>query len=149
MFDWHIPHHDPHQNGEVQYWCEFERTLKGEYCTQNGQVRLDGLMLCNGHAGILRLEERMAYWQAMLAHVGLWSGEARRRGRVEVVRLLEIERARASAALGRTSEDLQELEESRDRDEQDGEDGSGDGRGDGMGLPLWPPLFLLSLAVSG
>jgi len=149
MFDGHIPHYDPHQDGEGQYWCEFERTLKGEYCTQNGEVSLDGLRLCNRHAGILRLEERMAYWQAMLAHVELWSGEARRRGRAEVVRLLEIERARASAALGRTSEDLQELEESRDGDEQDGEDGSGDGRGDGIGLPLWPPLFLLSLAVSG
>jgi hypothetical protein len=149
MFDGHIPHHDPHQDGEGQYWCEFERTLKGEYCTQNGEVRLDGLMLCNRHAGILRLEERMAYWQAMVAHVELWSGEARSRGRADVVSLLEIERARASAALGRTSEDLHELEESRDGDVQDGEDGSGDGRGDGMGTPLWPPLFLLSLAVSG
>ena len=107
------------------------------------------MRLCNRHAGILRLEERMAYWQAMLAHVELWSGEARRRGRGETVHLLEIERARASAALGRTSEDLEALEESRDEDEQDGEDGSGDGRGDGMGSPLWPPLFLLSLAVSG
>jgi hypothetical protein len=149
MFDGHIPHYDPHQDGEGQYWCEFERTLKGEYCTQNGEVRLDGLRLCNRHAEILRLEEWMVYWQAMLAHVELWSGEALRRGRAEVVRLLEIERARASAALGRTSEDLQELEESRDEDEQDGEDGSGDGRGDGMGTPVWPPLFLLSLAVSG
>jgi hypothetical protein len=87
----------------------------------------------------------MAYWQAMLAHVELWSGEAHRRGRAEVVRLIEIERARASAALGRTSEELEELEESRDGDEQDGEGGSGDG----MGPPLWSPLFFLSLAVSG
>jgi hypothetical protein len=110
MFDGHIPHYDPHQVGEGQDWCEFERTLKGEYCTENGEVRLDGLMLCNRHAGLLRLEERMAYWKAMLAHVELWSGEARRRGRADVVRLLEIERARASAALGRTSEDLEELE---------------------------------------
>jgi hypothetical protein len=149
MFDGHIPHHDPHQDGEGQDWCEFERTLKGEYCTQNGEVRLDGLRLCNRHAGLLQLEERMAYWQAMVAHVELWSGEARRRGRAGVVRLREIERARASAALGRTSEDLEELEESRDGDEQDGEDGSGDGRGDGMGTPLWTPLFFLSLAVSG
>ena len=145
MFDGRIPH----QDGERQYWCEFDRTLKGEYCTENGEVRLDGLRLCNRHAGLLRLEERMAYWQAMLAHVELWSGEARRRGRADVVRLLEIERAKASVALGRTSEDLHELEESRDGDEQDGEDGSGDGRGDGMGSPLWAPLFFLSLAVSG
>jgi hypothetical protein len=139
MFDGRIPHHD---DGEDQYWCEFERTLKGEYCTENGEVRLDGLRLCSRHAGLLRLEERIAYWQAMLAHVQLWSGEARSRGRWDIVRLLGIERARASAALGRTSEELEELEESREGEE---EDGSGDGRAP----PLWPPLFLLSLAVSG
>ena len=120
MFDGHITHHD---DGEGRYWCEFERTLKGEYCTESGEVRLDSLRLCNRHARLLRLEERMVYWRAMLAHVKLWSGEARRRGRGEMMRLLEIERTRASAALGRASEEMEELEESRDGDEQDGAGG--------------------------
>src|SRR5215203_1307734 len=111
MFDGRIPHHD---DGERQYWCEFDRTLKGEYCTENGEVRLDGLRLCSRHAGLLRLEERTAYWRAMLAHVELWSWEARRRGRGEVVRHLEIERTRILAELGRASEQTEELEESRD-----------------------------------
>src|SRR5215210_819435 len=142
MFDGRIPHRDPHHEGaEGHYWCEFERTLKGEYCTENGEARLDGLRLCSRHAGLLRLEERTAYWRAMLAHVELWSWEARRRGRGEVVHLLKIERARILAELGRASEQTEELEESRDGKE---EDGSGNGRGP----LLWPPSFLMCLAVS-
>jgi hypothetical protein len=119
-----------HRRFQEEHRCEFEQTLKGEYCPENREVRLDGLRLCNRHASQVRLEEQMAYWQAMLAHAELWSGEARRRGRDDLVRLLEIERARASAALGRTSEELEELEESRDGQE---EDGSGNGRAP----PLW------------
>jgi len=116
MFDGRIPHHD---DGERQYWCEFDRTLKGEYCTENGEVRLDGLRLCGRHADRLLLQERIAYWRAILAHVELWTGEARGRGRDDVVRLLERERARSATALERTYE---ELHKSRD---EDGEGGSG------------------------
>jgi len=55
MFDGRIHY----QDGEGQYWCEFERTLKGEYCGFGRQLRLDGLLLCNRHARQLRLEERL------------------------------------------------------------------------------------------
>jgi hypothetical protein len=119
--------------------CEFERTLKGYYCGEASEVRLDGLRLCNCHAECLRLEERVTYWRAILAHVELWSGEARSRGRGEMVRLLEIERARVSKALGHASGELEELEDGRH-----GENGSGDGRAP----PPWPPLLLLSLLLS-
>jgi hypothetical protein len=127
MFDGRIPH----QDGEGQYCCEFERTLKGEYCGVGGQVRLDGLLLCNQHARQIRLEERVAYWWAILAHVELWSGEAHSRGREDVVRLLEVERARSAAALGHVLEDLGE---SRDGDSGGGQ-GSEGGTGDGRGPP--------------
>ena len=74
----------------------------------------------------------------MLAHIWLWSGEARSRERDDVVRLLEIERARSTAALERVYEEL--------RNSRDGEDGLRDGRAP----PLLPPLsLLLSLAVTG
>jgi hypothetical protein len=117
--------------------CQFERTLGGEYCPEDGEVRLDGLTLCDRHADRLRLEERLTHWRAVLAHVELWSGEARRRGRADVVRLLEIERARVLAELERATQ----VEDGRN-----GEDASGDGRAP----PLWLPLFLLgSGAVIG
>jgi hypothetical protein len=121
--------------------CEFERTLRGTYCTEKTEVKLDGLRLCNRHARLLRLKERATCWLAILAHIKLWSGEARNRERDDVLRLLESEQLRASAALERVLEDL---EESRDGD---GKDGSGNGRAP----PLVPPLslLLLSICVSG
>jgi hypothetical protein len=112
-----------HRSFQREHQCEFERTLKGEYCAENGDVGLEGLRMCERHAHQLRLEERATYWRAMMAHVELWSGEARSRGRDDVTGLLEIQRARSAAALGRALEDL---EESRD---WDGEGGSGNGRG--------------------
>jgi hypothetical protein len=133
---------DPHRRIPQVLRCEFERTLKGEYCAENGDFGLDGLRLCERHAYQLRLEERAAYWRAMLAHAELWSGEASSRGRDDVVGLLEIERARSAAALGRVLEDL---EESRDWD-------GGDSSGDGRVSSLWQPFFvniLPSITVSG
>jgi hypothetical protein len=130
--------HIPPRGFRGEYRCEFERTLRGEYCTEYAEGRPDGLRLCERHAERLRLEERMVYWRAMLAHIRLWSEEARSRKRDDVVRLLEIERARSTAALERVYEEL--------RRSRDGEDGSRDGRAP---HPL-PPLFsLLSLAVTG
>ena len=116
--------------------CEFERSLKGEHCPEDAEVRLDGLTLCSRHADRLRLEERLTYWRAILAHVELWSGEARRRGRADVVRLLEIERTKVLAEIERATEG---------EDGRHGEDGSGDRRAP----PIWKPLFLLGGAVTG
>ena len=123
-----------HRGTRSEARCEFDRTLKGEYCPENGEVKLDGSMLCNRHADRLRLEERVTYWQAMLAHVELWSGEARSAGRKDLVRLLEIEGARASAELGRASEEMEGLEDGRHIEARSG---------DGEAPPLRP--FLLSL----
>src|ERR687898_2917419 len=122
-----------HSRGsEEQYWCEFERTLRGEYCGKRGQLRLDGLLLCETHARELRLEERVAYCRAMLAHIELWSREARTRGREDIVGLLGIERRKASAALERILL-LEELERAAvTLALGDGRDGNGkgaDGRG--------------------
>ena len=96
--------------------------------------------LCNRHADRLRLEERMIYWRAMLAHVELWCAVARAAEREDLVRLLEIERARSLMGLGRASGEMEEL--------VDGHHEEGDS-GDGRAPPLWPPLFLLCSAVTG
>ena len=125
-----------HGGSRREYRCEFERTLKGEYCREDGEVRLDGLALCNRHAERLRLAERVTYWQAMLAHVELWSWEASSTGREDLARLLEIEGARASSELGHVSEEIEELEDVRH-----GETGSDGGRVP----PPWRRAFLLSL----
>jgi hypothetical protein len=118
--------------------CQFERTLRGEICGRDGVVGRGGLRLCARHAERLRLEERLNYWRAILAHVELWSREAAGRGRADVVGLLQAEREEASAELARASEGLEELDGGRR-----GEGGSGDGRAP----PPWPPLLLLGLCL--
>lgn len=134
------------QNGQLGVGprCGYEGTLGGEYCPEVGEIEVDGLRLCGRHADRLRLQERVTYWRAILAHVDLWSGGARRRGRDDLVGLLEVERAGASAALERASLELQ-----RDRDGRS-PDGPDDGFGqDGEGPPRWPPLLLMGLPVAG
>lgn len=128
--------------------CGFERTLEGEHCREPGETRIDGLAVCGRHAERLRLQERVAYWRAILAHVDLWSGEARRRGRGDAMGLLGVERARASAALERASAALQKDMGGRSRDGPDDEAASRED-GFGKGPPSWPPLLLLGLAVAG
>ena len=123
-----------HRGTSSEARCEFDRTLKGEYCPEDGEVKLDGSMLCNRHAHRLRVEERVTYWRAMLAHVELWSGEARSTGRKDLVRLLDIEGMRASAELRRASEEMEGLEDGGHREVSSG---------DGEAPPLHP--FLLSL----
>ena len=90
--------------------CEVSDTLTGGYCEKPGTHRtIDGL-LCEQHARQLGLEERIACWEAILLHIELWSKAARRRGREDIVRLLQLERAEAAAALARAHEDLENLE---------------------------------------
>src|SRR5215203_6836061 len=90
--------------------CEVSDTLRGGYCEKPGTQRtLDGL-LCEQHARHFGLEERIACWEAMLLHIELWTKAARRRGREDIVRLLHLERAEASAALARVHEDLKKAE---------------------------------------
>jgi hypothetical protein len=48
------------------------------------EVKLGGLWLCERHAERLRLEERAHCWRAILAHIKMWSGEARNRERDDV-----------------------------------------------------------------
>ena len=90
--------------------CEVSHTLQGGYCEKPGTQRtIDGL-LCEQHARQFGLEERIACWEAILLHIELWSKAAHRRGREDVVRLLQLERAEAAAALERAYEDLKQAE---------------------------------------
>jgi hypothetical protein len=90
--------------------CEVSDTLTGGYCEKPGTQRtIDGL-LCEPHARLFGLDERIACWEAILLHIELWSKAARRRGREDIVRLLQLERAEAAAALARAHEDLEKAE---------------------------------------
>lgn len=132
--------------------CTFERTLEGEYCEEKAEVDLDGSGLCKRHADRLRLQERVAYWRAIMAHADLWSGEARRRGRWDAVGPLDLERARAAGALKRASAALQTNKEGGSRDGPEGErvDGEGEDGYVGVRFPLpWWSLLLLSSTVTG
>ena len=91
--------------------CGVGDVLTGEYCENPGTQRTTDGLLCEQHARQFGLEERIACWQAILLHIELWSKTARRRGREDIVRLLQLERAEAAAALERAHEDLEQAED--------------------------------------
>ncbi len=93
---------------ERQPHCEVSNTLKGGYCQNPGTQRTKDGLLCAPHARQFGLEERIACWEAILLHIELWSKTARRRGREDILRLLQLERAEAAAALARTYENLEQ-----------------------------------------
>lgn len=98
------------RHAKEQPRCGVSDTLTGGYCEKPATQRtIDGL-LCEQHARQLGLEERIACWEAILLHIELWSKAARRRGREDIVRLLQLERAEAAAALARAHEDLEKAE---------------------------------------
>ena len=101
-----------HHDAKEQRPCEASMTLKGgsSSCENPGTQRtIDGL-LCEQHASQFGLEERIACWEAILLHIELWSKAAHRKGREDVVRLLQLERAEVAAALNRLHEDLEKAE---------------------------------------
>ena len=68
--------------------------------------KVDGLLLCERHALEAKLEGQIECWGGMLFHIDLWSREARRREREDVVGLLEVQRSEATSARQRARTDL-------------------------------------------
>src|SRR5215217_1309752 len=99
---------NPHAKEQLR--CEANKTLKGVYCENLGTQRTRDGLLCEPHARQFGLEERIACWQAILLHIELWTKAAHRRGREDVVRLLQLERVEAVAALERVYEDRRQAE---------------------------------------
>jgi hypothetical protein len=98
------------RHAKEQPRCEVSKSLKGGYCETPGTQRTRDGLLCKPHARQFGLEERIACWEAILLHIELWSKAARRRGREDIVRLLQLERAEAAAALARVHEDLEKTD---------------------------------------
>ena len=91
---------------EQRYRCEIDHFLGGTSCAEPGKVALEGLVFCEKHALEVKLEEQIACWCGMLFHIELWSREATRREKADVVRLLEVQRAEAAWAIERACADL-------------------------------------------
>ena len=81
-------------------------------CAEPAREEVDGLLLCERHALEAKLEGQIECWEEMLFHIDLWSREARRRQRPDVVGFLEDQRTQAISASHRACEDLDVLRRS-------------------------------------
>jgi hypothetical protein len=86
--------------------CEIDHFFSGTSCAEPGKVVLEGLVFCEKHALEIKLEGQIACWRGMLFHLELWSREATRLEKADVVWLLEVQRAEAAWAIERACADL-------------------------------------------
>ena len=89
--------------------CEIDHLFDGASCVEAAKEKVDGLLLCERHALEAKLEGQIGCWDEMLFHIDLWSREAARRDREDVVELLEVQREQATSARHRAYEDLDVL----------------------------------------
>src|SRR5215204_2195648 len=91
------------------YYCEINHLFGGAPCVEAAKETVDSLVLCERHALEAKLEGQIACWGEMLFHIDLWSREASRRKREDVVGLLEDQRIQATSARNRAYADLDTL----------------------------------------
>jgi hypothetical protein len=96
-------------SSERRYYCQISHLFGGAPCAKAGKVNLDDLLLCERHALEVKLEGQIGCWGGLLFHIDLWSREASRRGREDIVGLLEVERVQATSARHRAYENLDVL----------------------------------------
>jgi hypothetical protein len=89
--------------------CEINHLFGGAPCPKAAKEKVDGLVLCERHALEAKLEGQIECWGGILFHIELWSREARRREREDVVGLLEVQRAEAMSARQLARTDLDRL----------------------------------------
>jgi hypothetical protein len=89
--------------------CEVYNLFGGAPCAKVAKVDIDGLVLCERHALEVKLEGQISCWDEMLFHIDLWSREASRRDRQDIVGFLEVQRVEATSARHRAYADLDEL----------------------------------------
>jgi hypothetical protein len=96
------------------YYCEINHLFGGASCVEAAKEKVDGLLLCGRHALEVKLEGQISCWGELLFHIDLWSREARRRKREDVVGLLEDQRIEATSARNRAYADLDVLRRSEE-----------------------------------
>src|ERR671920_1985696 len=92
--------------------CEINHLFGGASCIEAAKEKVDALLLCERHALEVKLEGQISCWGEMLFHIDLWSREAGRRKREDVVGLLEDQRIQATSARNRAYADLDVLRRS-------------------------------------
>ena len=92
--------------------CEINHSFGGASCVEAAKEKVDGLLLCERHALEVKLEGQISCWGEMLFHIDLWSREASRRQREDVVGLLEDQRIQATSARQMAYADLDVLRRS-------------------------------------
>src|SRR5215216_757907 len=95
-----------------RYYCEINHLFGGASCLEAAKEKVDSLVLCERHALEAKLEGQISCWNEMLFHIDLWSREASRRERPDVVGLLQDQRIEAASARHRAYEDLDVLRRS-------------------------------------
>src|SRR5829696_1539539 len=98
--------------------CQINHLFGGVSCVEAAEEKVDGLLLCERHALEAKLEGQIECWGEMLFHIEMWSREARRREREDVVELLEVQREQATSARHRAYEDLDVLRRSEETPQQ-------------------------------
>ena len=96
-------------NSEERSPCQINHMFGGASCVEGAKEEVDGLLLCERHALEAKLEGQISCWGEMLFHIDLWSREAARRDREDVVELLEVQRLEATSARRRAYEELDVL----------------------------------------
>jgi hypothetical protein len=99
----------PRHTSENRYPCQINHLFGGAPCPKAAKENVDGLLLCERHALETKLEGQIECWGEMLFHIDLWSREASRREREDVVGLLEVQRAEAISARQMAYADLDML----------------------------------------
>jgi hypothetical protein len=97
---------------EIRSPCEINHLFGGAPCPKAGKENVDGLVLCERHALEAKLEGQIECWGGMLFHIDLWSREASRQDREDVVGFLEVQRDQAISARQLARTDLDRLRSS-------------------------------------
>jgi hypothetical protein len=92
--------------------CQINHLFGGASCVEVTEEKVDGLLLCERHALEAKLEGQIECWGEMIFHIDLWSREAARREREDIVELLEVQRGEATSARHRAYADLDVLRSS-------------------------------------
>ena len=88
--------------------CEVDHTLGGGYCEEQGEVRLEGLLLCERHARLLEAQDRIDLLRGIISCLKLCLSNLAVRRDTTLVHLLRAQRAGAARELELAYQELRQ-----------------------------------------